>query len=109
MATPQQIRAEHLLLPRDVWASIWGGTGIICLTSAMLSRDRIAFTLAAALKLAWGGISLYGWVSGVLPNGWLSTVVWFSFSATVLIISSWPEPVPIPPVPDPPGTRKISP
>lgn len=95
-ATPQEAAVNALLLPWQVWAPIWGSVGLVCLGSAFLKKDRIAFSLAAALKFAWGGVSFIQWMRNLEPNGWLSTVVWVAFSATVLIISSWPEPAPLP-------------
>lgn len=84
---------EALLLPWQVWACLWGFCGFVCLFSAFSVKDRLGFALAATLKFSWGGVSLIEWIRDLDPNGWLSAVVWLSFSATVLIISGWPEPI----------------
>lgn len=86
-AAPQTIA----LLAPEVWVWMWAAVGLVCLVSAFIRRDRVAYSLAAALKCAWAGVSAYQWAEGRLPEGWLSAVVWLAFSGTVLIISSWPE------------------
>jgi hypothetical protein len=90
-ATPQRAAAD-LYLPWSTWEVSWMLTGIFCAAGAFLRRDRGSFVLAAMLDFSWGGVSLANWLGGSLPNGWLSAVVWMAFSATVLIISSWPDP-----------------
>jgi hypothetical protein len=52
----------------------------------------LAFVSAALIKTAWSLRYVYLWYLGQL-NAWLAVVVWLAFAATVIIISSWPEPV----------------
>lgn len=93
------------LLSPEAWSWAWFGVGVVCGISAFTRRDRVAYTLAAALLCGWAGVSAYQWVEGKLPEGWLSTVVWLAFSGTVLIVSSWPEAVEIRKIIDPPDPQ----
>lgn len=88
---PAHGTGSDLLLSPQAWAAIWIGTGIVCAACSVVRRDRVAFTLAAALKTAWAGVATWQWATGRLPTGWLSGVVWLAFAAVVLIVASWPE------------------
>jgi heme exporter protein D len=85
--------------PVGVWAIAWMVTGLTCVLGAFAVRDRIAFALAAALKIAWAGVSAYSWIDQHLLLGWVAVVIWLSFGITVLIISGWPDPVKLAPHP----------
>lgn len=89
--TPQQKGVPGLLLPWQAWAALWLVAGALCLVYAFRFRDRVAFSFAAAIKFAWGGVSLYRWIIGKDHTGWVSALLWVSLSILVLIISSWPE------------------
>lgn len=91
---PASHPSADLLLPVQAWAGLWAATGLACAASSAIRRDRVAYTLAATLKAAWAGTATWQWASGLLPNGWLSGVVWLAFAATVLVIASWPEAAP---------------
>lgn len=79
-------------LPVPAWGWIWVGVGVICLLRAPFARDRVAYASAAGLKVAWAGLFAHLWLIQDFPRGWVSVVIWLCFAATVLIISSWPEP-----------------
>jgi hypothetical protein len=92
-AVPKRQEVD-LLLPWQAWGVIWYAVGFVCLIAAWFPRDRIAYATAAALKFGWGAVSGFAWANqpALEHNGWLSMIVWFTFGATVLIISGWPEP-----------------
>jgi hypothetical protein len=80
------------LLPLAAWGWIWTGTGAACAAGVLMARDRIPYTLAAALKGAWGVLYASIWVEGTAPDAWVSVAVWLTFSLTVLLVAGWPEP-----------------
>jgi hypothetical protein len=98
---PPVANRVNLLLPWQAWGIWWAATGLVCLIAAWGSRDRWAFTIAAALKFAWGMIAGFAWLNQpqLDHNGWVSMVIWLCFAITVLIISGWPEPPPLPVIP----------
>ena len=80
-----------LLLSYYAWGWIWIGVGIICLISAPMKSDRVAYACASAIKTAWALASGYAWIKDGIPRLWVSVVIWLAFAGLVLIISSWPE------------------
>lgn len=89
---PPAARAGYeLIAPWQVWAALWAATGLLCLAQAFARRDRIAFTAAVAIKVAWGSTSAAGWVVGVNPRGWLAAAVWLAFAGLIAVISTWSE------------------
>jgi hypothetical protein len=100
LLTPAGPQGEvDLYLPEDAWAWIWIGVGVVCLFSAFVKSDRIAFTLAATLLIMWSGLMAIIWHVDRIPRGWVSAVIFFAFGIVCLIVSSWPEP---PKIIDPP-------
>lgn len=91
---PGTVTQVYPLLPREVWAGLWAAVALICLIGAVTRKDRWAFAAAALLKTAWALRYAYLWQQGVL-QAWLAVVVWLAFAGTVVIISGWPEPVPV--------------
>lgn len=98
--SPSQ-RVVDLSFPYPVWGCLWLVTGVICAVQSMMSKDRPAFTLAAFLKASWAMVYARFVIAGTLPGAWISLIIWLTFAATVMMISSWPEPLqpPVPPVP----------
>lgn len=82
------------ILPLAVWAICWGAVGLICLCFAFAQRDTAAFMAAVALKVAWGLPAFFGWVSGAVPLGYLSAVIWLAFAAFVYLIAGGIPPAP---------------
>ncbi|WP_346536934.1 hypothetical protein [Micromonospora sp. DPT] len=80
------------VLPLWVWAVAWGAVGVVCLRQAFRRRDRVAFAAAIGIKMAWGLVSLGGWLVGGVDRGYVSAAVWLVFAGFVGIIASWPEP-----------------
>jgi hypothetical protein len=80
-------RWPQTLLPLWVWACCWGTVGVLCLVYAFLPRDTVAFTAAASLKVLWGLLSLFGWVSGAVDRGWVSAVIWLGFALFIFLIA----------------------
>lgn len=89
---PDSVRAGYeVIAPWQVWACLWVLVGLVCLIQAFAHWDRVAFTVAVAIKVAWGSVSLIAWVTGVSPRGWLPALVWLAFSGLIAVISTWPE------------------
>jgi hypothetical protein len=96
------------VMPLTAWAVCWGGVGAVCLVFAFRLYDTPGFAAAVALKVAWGGFSLLGWLSGV-ERGYVSAIVWLSFAAFVFLIAGG---IPAPHRPDRgwrPWTRSSAP
>lgn len=74
-------------LPLTVWAIVWGGVGLICLTYAFRTYDTVGFMFAVALKVAWGLFALLGWLAGEIDRGYVSAVIWLGFAAFVHLIA----------------------
>lgn len=79
------------LLPLRVWGLAWLGVGVVCLAQSVMRQDRLAFASAIFIKLAWAAVGLLGWLSGDVPRGYLSAVIWAAFACLVAVIASWPE------------------
>ena len=75
------------VMPLSVWAAGWGTVGLICLVYAFKVYDTVAFMAAVALKVAWGLLSLFGWLAGEVERGYVSAVVWLGFAAFVFLIA----------------------
>lgn len=75
------------ILPLAVWAGYWGAVGLICLVYAFRSYDTVAFMFAVTLKVGWGLLSFFGWLSGTVERGWISTVIWLAFACFVYLIA----------------------
>lgn len=82
-----QYRWMATIAPLWLWGLWWGVTGIICAWYAFRTYDTTAFMAAVALKVGWGLLSLFGWLAGALPLGYLSTVIWLAFAAFVYLIA----------------------
>lgn len=79
------------LAPIPLWGSAWTAVGIICLVSAFIRRDSIAFTSAICIKILWAIVFLSGDIAGDIYRGWVAASVWFAMSLLVIVISGWPE------------------
>lgn len=77
---------DHIL-PLATWAWAWGTVGAVCLFYAFRVYDTPAFMAAVALKVAWGLLSLFGWIAGVVDRGYVSAVIWLGFAAFVFLIA----------------------
>lgn len=67
-------------LPLWVWGGLWLIVGVLCLVFAFLIWDTIAFTAAVAIKVCWAILSLFGWIDGAVPLGYVSAVIWLVFA-----------------------------
>lgn len=79
------------IMPLRVWGLLWLAVGLICLVQAFMVADRIAFSLASALKVGWGLSYASGWLFHGLTGAGVAAVVWLAFGGWVTIISTWPE------------------
>lgn len=75
------------IMPLPVWAVCWGGVGLVCLVYALRTHDTAAFMAAVGLKVAWGLLSLFGWLAGAVERGWINTVIWLAFACFVYLIA----------------------
>jgi hypothetical protein len=75
------------LMPLPMWAAVWVAVGLICLVFAFMVHDTAAFMAAVALKVAWGGPALVGWVTGDVPLGYMAAVIWLAFAAFVYLVA----------------------
>lgn len=75
------------IIPLSVWAACWGLVGAICLWFAFRTYDTPAFIAAVMLKVAWGMLSFFGWLGGVIDRGYVSAVIWLAFAAFVFLIA----------------------
>lgn len=75
------------ILPLWGWAACWAAVGAICLVFAPLRYDTPAFVAAISIKIAWGLLSLFGWLSGVVERGYVSAVIWLAFAAFVFLVA----------------------
>lgn len=81
-------------IPPEVLAGMWVAVAASCLIFAFRERDAFGWAAAIGIKVFWGLLSLVGWFSGEIPNGYLGAVIWWAFGALVWLISRWPEPRP---------------
>ncbi len=75
------------IMPLGAWAACWGAVGAVCLLYAFRTYDTPAFMAAVALKVGWGMLSFFGWLSGVVERGYVSAVIWLAFAAFVYLIA----------------------
>jgi hypothetical protein len=75
------------VMPLPAWAACWGTVGVICLVYALRIHDTAAFMFAVGLKVGWGLLSLFGWLSGAVDRGWINAVVWLAFACFVYLIA----------------------
>lgn len=75
------------VMPLSLWAALWGLVGMTCLWFMFRVYDTPAFMAAVALKVAWGMVSLWGWVSGNVERGYVSAAIWLGFAAFVFLIA----------------------
>lgn len=80
-----------LILSAKSWSIVWLVVGVICASGVFLRQDWPQYTVASAMKAAWGALFLDLWLVHGYPRGWASAIVWLSFAATVALIGSWPE------------------
>jgi len=93
LATSAPQRHLDLILPWPWWGVIWIAAGAATLAGAFCVRDWWAFGLATLLKAAWAAVMADAWLLQGVPRGWVSAVIWACFALTVLVVSSWPDPV----------------
>lgn len=91
LTTPTPLAAFYgwmaQIMPLVAWAACWGGVGLICLVYAFRVHDTVAFMCAVALKVAWGLLSLFGWLAGAIDRGWINAAVWLLFACFVFLIA----------------------
>lgn len=76
--------------PLPLWGAAWGVVGALCLVQAFQVWDRIAFSAASALKMAWALVHIGAWLSGV-SQAWWSVIIWLVIAGVVHVIATWPE------------------
>jgi hypothetical protein len=79
-------------LPAEVLATGWAVVAFLCFVFAFRRHDAFAWASAIGIKVFWGLLSVVGWMTGEIPNGYLAAGVWWAFAGLVWLISRWPEP-----------------
>ncbi|MFC4146623.1 hypothetical protein ACFO0M_10180 [Micromonospora mangrovi] len=79
-------------LPLPVWAVLWGGVGLLCLSRSWRRKDSGAFACAIAIKVLWTLLAVASGVIGGVDQWYLNAVIFGGFAGFVAIIASWPEP-----------------
>lgn len=103
---PQQRRTSSVLflaeiMPLWAWGLLWSVPAVLCLSLAWTRRDQAAFASAIAIKCVWGLTNLFGGLSGAIDRAYVSVAIWLALAVLVAVISSWPEPPEVRPVPQP--------
>lgn len=67
--------------------------------------DQAGYAVVTAVPLIWAGLFLISWATGYSHNGWVATIIYGGYAATVMLVSSWPNPPPVedlqlPPIPE---------
>jgi PAS domain S-box-containing protein len=86
-------RSLNDILPLSAWAAIWTITGLVCIVQAVMTTDRLAFALAAAVMWGWGLVYAYAWINYDLPRGYFGAAIWAAFGGWLLVLAPWPETV----------------
>lgn len=98
LSAAQPMTAFHAwmdgIMPLAAWAACWAAVGLTCLVFAFMIHDTPAFMAAVAVKVGWGLPALFGWISGVVPLGYLSATIWLAFAAFVYLIAGGIPPAP---------------
>ena len=95
LAAPATALGPYSLgFPVWVWAVLWITSGVACVVSAPLTgkADRGGFAAAAVIDAGWACLWAHLWIVQGFPRGWVSLVVWSTFSGVVMMVSGWPEP-----------------
>jgi hypothetical protein len=77
----------NTVMPLPLWAAGWAVVGLVCLVYAFQAYDTPAFMAAVGLKVAWGILSLLGWINGAIDRGYVSAVIWLAFACFVFLIA----------------------
>lgn len=77
--------------PLWIWASLWAIVAVACFVGAFQTQDRIAFTMAAAIKVVWALLYLAAWITDGVPRSWVGSAIFTAFGGWVLVISTWQE------------------
>lgn len=81
------------IMPGQAWGMIWIVVGLVVGVNAFQRQDRIGYGFAIALFIAWAFIALVSALTGAVPGGWASVVIWGLAAAWVIIDSGRPEPL----------------
>ncbi len=105
LSTPQPLVPFYAwmdgIMPLPVWAAYWGFVAAVCAFYAFRTHDTAAYMAAVALKVAWGLLSLLGWLAGAVDRGWINAMIWLAFACLVYLIAGG-----IPAVPERPVGRR---
>lgn len=94
-----------VIITRRISAVFFGGTyllaitsllvGTILLTGIFVRRDAWYYAVAMAFKIFWA-IEFF-WLSFTYPILVINGILWSILALVVFVVSSWPEPVRLPP------------
>jgi hypothetical protein len=82
---------QAIILPLRAWGYVWCVMAGLMVFQAFSKRDRMAFVLMSAMKLAWACGFLISFFYYDAPRAWLQAATYATFAALVLVIVGWPE------------------
>lgn len=82
-----------LIVSPKEWAAAWFVVALACTVGVFLRRDRVPYSIAAAIKACWSALYFHLWLVQHFPDAWVSAVVWLTFALIVVMVSSWPDPI----------------
>lgn len=78
-------------LPLWVWAGLWAGVGVLCLSRSFRRRDSVAFAAAVLIKVLWTLLAVASGLVGGVEQWYLNAVVFAGFAAFAGNTAAWPE------------------
>lgn len=84
-------RGMAAMLPLEVWGYVWLASAALLAAGAFLKKDRLPFTAAMILKVAWALGFFISWRVYDIPLAWLGSIIYGAFAGFVLSISGWLE------------------
>lgn len=83
-------------VPVTFWAWVWITCGTIVLATCWTRHDQIPFALSVMLNFTWASLAIQrGFEPPREPGAWGPGVIYLGISVGVLMISAWPDPVPL--------------
>lgn len=89
--TPATPHYSMILTPHQ-WAACWAVVAAACTVGVFMRRDRVPYSLAAAIKVCWSAVFFRLWLESY-PYALINAVFWLVFALIVFMVSSWPDPI----------------
>lgn len=75
----------------SLWGFLWLLVALLCFSQAFMKKDRLAFTAAIGIKIAWSTLFFAAWLIDGASRAWYLAVIFLSLAGFVFIIAGWPE------------------